>query len=339
MNVSSQHPSLSPDVSILIVGYKTKDLVADCIRGLYEHTSGICFEVIFVDCSDDGSAEMLAKDFPQVRVIENNENLGFGRGNNLVAKHAQSDLLLLLNPDTLIRDNAIAQLFAFAQSKPDAGAWGGRTMLPDGRIDPGCFQTGPGLLTAFFRMIGLKALGLGGLSKGATQPGEVPILTGAYMMVRRDVWEKLGGFDESFFMYCEETDLCVRIRQAGYQIWMTPNSMITHLVGSGSADSPKRMLAMCKGAMHLDRKHFGAMHTLCEGLLRWTHSLSRYAVGVLLVPIKPAKSKSMRDKHRQVVFQPSQWWGGWGDPQTPSATQPATDTLSASVSNKQGDAA
>lgn len=331
--------SQTPQLSILIVGYNTKDLVADCLRGLYEHTQGVDFEVLFVDCSDDGSAQMLARDFPQVRVIDNKENLGFGRGNNFVAKHACGDRILLLNPDTLVNDNAIGELNTFADSQPDAGAWGGLTILPDGRIDPGCQQTGPGLWYALYRLFGLKSLGTGGLPEDATQPGEVAVLSGAYMMVRREVWEHLGGFDESFFMYCEETDLCMRIKRASYRLWMNPNSRITHLVGSGASDSPNRMLAMCKGAMHMDRKHFGSLHVCCEGLLRWVHSLTRYAAGVLLLLIKPAKSASLRDKHRSIVFEPKQWWGGWPTQAEGNASLPETDKASTAQAVKQGDAA
>ena len=329
----------SPQVSILIVGYNTKDLLRDCLRGLYEHTSGVDFEVLFIDCSDDGSAQMLAQDYPQVRAIENTENLGFGRGNNAVARHARGQRLLLLNPDTLINDNAIGMLNRFADTQPDAGAWGGPAILPSGGIDPGCRQTGPGLRFALYRLLGLKAMGTGGLHEDATEPGEVNVLSGAYMMVRRDVWEQLGGFDESFFMYCEETDLCQRIRSAGYAVWMNPQSRITHLVGSGASDSPKRMLAMCKGAMQMDRKHFGGLHTLGEGLLRWTHSLTRYLAGVLLMPIKPAKSASLRGKHRSIVFQPGQWWGGWGDLQSTQSAKSTSDSTTTAQPIKQGDAA
>lgn len=307
----ASEPNPTPELSVLIVGYNTRDLVADCLRGLYEHTSGVDFEVLFLDCSDDGSEQMLAEQFPQVRVIENQENLGFGRGNNALARHARGQRLLLLNPDTVIQDNAVGELNVFAKHEPEAGAWGGITVLPDGRIDPGCRQAGPALSVMVYRLIGLRSLSEAGLTLAATEPAEVPVLTGAYMMVRRDVWEQLDGFDESFFMYCEETDLCLRIWRAGYRILMTPKSRITHLVGSGASDSPKRTVAMTKGTMHLARKHFGSLHVLAEGLLRWTYSFSRFVAGLLLAPIKPAKASSMRKKHRVIVFNPRQWWGGW----------------------------
>lgn len=327
---------ISPKVSVLIVGYKAKDLVSDCLRTLYAYTTGIDFEVVFVDCSDDGSSAMLARDFSQVRVIENHENLGFGRGNNFVARHAKGEYLLLLNPDTLLRDNAIGELMSFAENCSDFGACGGVTELPDGRVDPGCQQTGPGLRFALYRLLGLKSLGTGGLSAESVDPGDVPVLTGAFMLIRRDRWEQLGGFDESFFMYCEETDLCLRIRHAGYRVVMVPKARITHLVGGGAADNPRRMLAMCKGAMHMDRKHFGSMHVLCEGLLRWTHSLTRYLGGVVFSPLRPGKASVLREKHRSIVFQPKQWWGGWGEHVTRSQGRTSAAISADSSMAKQG---
>lgn len=335
----SSNNTTQPEVSILIVGYNTKELVADCLRGLYEHTVGVEFEVLYVDCSDDGSVQMLARDFPQVRVIENNQNLGFGRGNNLLARHAKGKRLLLLNPDTIISDNAIGELNALADSEPDAGAWGGMTVLPDGRVDPGCKQPGPGLKYLVYRMVGLRSASEAGLSKNADMPQEVPVLTGAFMMVRRDVWQQLKGFDESFFMYCEETELCLRIWQSGNRILMTPKSRITHLVGSGSSDSPTRMLAMTKGNRQMARKHFGTLHNLCDGVLRWLYSLTRYLAGIILVPIKPDKARRMRGKHRLVVFRLQDWWSGWEN--TPQSQNSEVSTASETTKpvSSRGDAA
>lgn len=329
------------ELSVLIVGYNTKVLVDECLRGLYEHTAGVDFEVLFVDCSNDGSDKMLAKDFPQVRVIENTQNLGFGRGNNLLAKHARGERLLLLNPDTIISDNAIGELNRLAKSTPyeDAGAWGGMTILPDGRVDPGCRQSGAGLKYLVYRTLGMRSASEAGLAPNATDPQDVPVLTGAFMMVRRDVWEQLGGFDESFFLYCEETELCLRIRRAGHRIVMTPKSRITHLVGSGASENPNRMLAMTKGNRHMARKHFGLLHQVCDGCLRWFYSFTRYVAGFLLMPIKPDKARGMRQKHQLVVFKPHQWWRGWERMAQPAKSDAASIKPAPVAAARQGDAA
>lgn len=303
-----------PAVSILIIGYNTKDLLVDCLTGLFEHTEGLDYEVLFTDCSNDGSAQMLAERFPEVRVIENSENLGFGRGNNFLARHARGRYLLLLNPDTLINDNAIGELHEFARRTPDAGAWGGVTRLPDGSIDPGCRQAAPGLYSAFMQLIGLGSRVSPDVESNADQGTDVPSLSGAFMMVPRDLWQQLGGFDESFFMYCEETDLCFRIHQLGRGVLITPRASIVHLVGSGSSQSPKRMLALTRGRMHLTRKHFSSLHVAVEGMIRWLYSASRYVMGLLGRPlIGAARSAQLRARHAPILCCPRQWMRGWAD--------------------------
>lgn len=316
----------TPVISILIVGYNTKDLVLDCLEGLYEHTRGPSFEVLFVDCSNDGSEQAIRERFPCVRVIDNGENLGFGRGNNFLARYAQGDFLLLLNPDTLIKDNAIGALYDFASNTPDAGAWGGITRLPDGAIDPGCRQACPGLGSAFLTLIGLGSMACPDIEADGGGGVDVHSLSGAFMMLPRGLWQKLGGFDESFFMYCEETDLCLRVRKAGYRVLITTHSSIVHLVGSGSAQSAKRMIALTRGGMHLTRKHHGGLHIYASGIIRWLYSVSRYALGVVGTPLIGGKrAAQLRSRHAPIVCKPGQWFGGWEeDPAPMSKTEPSS---------------
>ena len=150
---------------------------------------------------------------------------------------------------------------------------------------------------------------------------EVSSLTGAFMMLPRDLWKKLGGFDESFFMYCEETDLCLRVKQAGRRVLITTQSSIVHLVGSGSAQSAKRMLALTRGGMHLSRKHHGTMHVLTEAALRWLYSVSRYVLGVVGVPlIGGQRAAQLRSRHAPIVCKPGQWFFGWNQSAIPTPT-------------------
>lgn len=322
---------VGPMISVLIVGYNTKDLVLDCLEGLYEHTQGLSFEVLFVDCSSDGSEQAIRDRFPLVRVIDNDQNLGFGRGNNFLARHAKGDYVLLLNPDTLIKDNAIGALYQFAQETPDAGAWGGVTRLPSGDIDPGCQQMGPGLGGAVLKLFGMSSMVVPDVEADQGDGVEVASLTGAFMMLPRDLWEQLGGFDESFFMYCEETDLCYRVKQAGRRVLITTRSSIIHLVGSGSAQSAKRMVAMTRGGMHLSRKHNGSVHVLIDATLRWLYSATRLALGVLGKPvIGSERAAQLRSRHSPIVCKPGQWFGGWNEPPKP-APQPKPNAEAQSV--------
>ncbi|MEM1109246.1 MAG: glycosyltransferase family 2 protein [Planctomycetota bacterium] len=300
------------DVSVLIVGYGSKDLMDDCLRGLYEHTAGVEMEVLFLDCSDDGSVELIAERFPQVRLIPNTENLGFGRGNNVLAREARGEFVLLLNPDTLVEDNAVGRLVEFALSRPDGGVWGGLTVLPTGEIDPGCRQPAPGLRSTLLRLVGRAERANAPVTLESTEPIEVASPSGAFMMLRRETWDQLGGFDESFFMYCEETDLCYRVKQAGHKVLLDPKSRIVHLVGSGAAESPKRMLALTKGATHFNRKHFGRLFCAADHTLRWMISFTRYAAGWLALPVIGAeRGRKLRQRHADIVFHPGSWSRGW----------------------------
>lgn len=305
-------PEEAPVVSVLIVGYRCRDFLADCLEGLLRNTSGVACEVLYVDCSGDGSVPMVREKFPAVRVVDNEENLGFGQGNNFLARHAKGKYVLLLNPDTLIRDNAVGELVAFAEANPQGGAWGGITRLEDGRMDPSCQQAAPGLRALLGSLLGIRRWGTGGVREGDQSGSEVPTLTGAFMLVRRSLWEWLGGFDETFFMYSEEVDLCYRIRRAGYRVLMTPDAEIVHLVGGGSRLSQERLLAMTRGAVHFNRKHFGPVRVWLDIVLRWLHSLSRWLLGVLGRPlVGQERAAALRRRHRPIVTSPGQWVKGW----------------------------
>lgn len=302
-----------PELSILIVGYQARSLTLDCLSGVYTHTQGVAFEVVLIDNGDDGTEQAVAERFPKVRVAPSLGNIGFGRGNNEAARHARGKYLLLLNPDTLVKDNAIGELLQCAREHPEYGAWGGMTFLPDGRRDPSSTQIGPTLLTSIFNMLGLGRYRVGGVPDDAAQPESVNVLSGAFMMVRTEVWQKLGGFDPSFFMYNEEVDLCIRIRnEAGLPIMMTPKASIVHLVGAGNAMNPRRLTAMMQSRMHLDRKHHGCIHNLIKGSLTWLHAATRYyGAGVLKPAIGSERAAKLRAGFAPIVLHPAKWWGGF----------------------------
>lgn len=316
---------MSVELSVIIVCYKARELVTDCLRGLYAHTRDVEFEVVLCDNSSDGTVELVRKEFPQVRVIDNTINWGYGAGNNFLCRHAHGKYFLLLNPDTLIHDNAIGELVRLARATPNGGAWGGVTMLANGQIDPGCQQIGPGLINAICHATFLGRFRRGGIAPGSNEPAQVPVLSGAFMMFPADLWRELGGFDESFFMYNEEEEICYRVRQRGREVWMTPRARITHLVGSGEVRNPKRMMFMMRSRMHLQWKHHGILYVTLAGLIVWLHVALRYIVS--FIPVAGAeKRRVLREAFRELTFKPSLWWTGWPEgmqwPQTPQAPPP-----------------
>ena len=203
----------NPDVSLVIVGYRTRDLLRACLESVYRETRGVTFEVVVVEnASGDGSVEMIQREFPDVRLIALDENSGFARGTNLGAEAATGDAIILLNPDTEVVGNAVGQLAEFARAHPKAGVYGGRTVRPNGTLDPvscggqmslwsvTCWAVG--LSKAFPNVEMFDPEGLGRWQRDTVR--QVAMITGCFMLINRDVWTTLGGFDEQFFMYGED---------------------------------------------------------------------------------------------------------------------------------------
>lgn len=301
------------DISILIVNWNARDLLRECLRSVYDQSCHATCEVIVVDnASTDRTCECISEEFSQVRIIQSTQNLGFARGNNLGASHANGDYLLLLNPDTVVREDSIQSLWDCAQTHPEAGAVGGVCELPDGSIDPGCRQFEPDMTQRCLDLFGCAATKAAHLDRSIAFEGSVPILSGAYMMVRMGVWREMGGLDETFTLYAEETDFCYRIRKAGYDVCMTGKSRILHKVGSGNPNDPLRKLNCTRGLMHFYRKHFTAFQSTCVAIMIWLHSLERVLGSLVLMPwFGTSRSRCLRKRMSLVLRHPRSWWHGW----------------------------
>lgn len=244
-------PKLSgPKLSIIVVSYNTKAMTLDCLRSVEAETKTPHEVIVLDNVSPDGSAAAIAGAFPpethpDVRLIASAENHGFAKGNNIAARAARGEYLLLLNPDTLILDGAIDKLMAFAERTPDAGIWGGRTVTGEGVLDPACAFDDQTFWSIISRLLGLSVAFGGSTFFNPEYYGdwprdserEVGVIMGCFLLIRRDIWEALGGFDLSFVMYGEEADLCRRARGQGLaRPRMTPEAEIIHF---GGASSPK----------------------------------------------------------------------------------------------------
>ncbi len=228
------------DVSILIVNYHSADLVIDCIRSVKEKTT-CTYEIIVVDnASGDGSVEKLQATFGDtITVIASPENLGFGKANNLAAAHATGEYVLLLNPDTLLVNQAIDVLVDYLKLHKDVGVAGGNLVFPDLKPAPSFCLKFDELKEEKKRSRYVSILG-GRFFKPKTLPEyndtdapmEVAYIFGADMMMPRRVFEEVGGFDPDFFMYGEEEELTWRIKQKGYRVMCVPDATIIHLEGA-----------------------------------------------------------------------------------------------------------
>ena len=252
------------DVSIIIASWNTRDILRDCLASIYKETNGFPFEVIVVDNgSTDGSAQMVKTEFPQALLIANSENRGYAGANNQGMAIAKGRYVLLLNSDTLMRDTTLGKMISFADAHPEAGVMGCRVLNPDGTLQSSCFSF-PCLLNMFLMATYLQKLFPRNRFFGRermlwfdwSQTCEVDVVVGCFMLVRRDAIEQVGTMDERLFMYCEETDWCYRLKQAGFKILYTPCAEIIHLErGSSKQMQPEMTLQLRASTLFFFKKH------------------------------------------------------------------------------------
>lgn len=297
--------SATADLTVIVVSYNTRELTLRALEALYSETVTTPLRTLVVDnASQDGSAAAIAQAFPEVEVIDPGTNLGFARANNLAAARATTPWILLLNPDTEIRDRAVDRLMAFARARPETRLFGGRTVFPDGRLNPtSCWaRITPWSLIA--KALGLTALfPQNPLCHPEAMPGwardtarEVDIVSGCFLLIRRELWETLGGFDPRYFMYGEDADLCLRARALGHRALIAPEAEIMHLMGAASATRADKMVLLFRGRRTLIEDHWRPGWIPLGQALMWLWALSRVLVTAPLAwaPIGRARATLWR---------------------------------------------
>lgn len=254
-------------LSVIIVSWNTKNLLKEAVASLYDdlnNTEIKDFEVFVVDNnSNDGSVEMIRHVFPQVNLIANQENLGFGKANNQALKICNGEFVLLLNPDTQVIPRSISSLLKFAENHPKAGIVAPQLLNDDGSIQRSCraFPTFQGM---FYELSGLSRMfpkvekfrQYKMLDFDHTQTREVDQPEGACLLVRKQALTEVGIFDEKFFMLFEEVDLCYRIKKADWEIWFNPESKIIHYYGQSIKQVKAKMIVSShKGMFYYWSKH------------------------------------------------------------------------------------
>lgn len=258
-------PADHPELTVIVVSFNTRDLTLEALRSLRRETSGLNYEVIVVDNnSSDGSADAIAAEFPDWSILRLTTNIGFAAANNLAAKQARAEYLLLLNPDTIVLDGAVQKLVTFARATPGAQIWGGRTVFADRSLNPtscwsrqtlwSVFCRASGLTGAFPRLSVFNPEAMGSWPRDSER--EVDIVTGCFFLIRRDLWERLGGFDPAFFMYGEEADLCLRARAHGARPRFTPNATIVHYGGASERVRAEKLVRLLRAKCQLIRRHW-----------------------------------------------------------------------------------
>ncbi len=303
-----------PTLSILIVNWNTRELLARCLSSIYEHPPDAAFEVIVVDnASEDGSPAMVRERFPQARLIENQENVGFARANNQAIRHSQGAFILLLNSDTLIHPHALNRLVGFMEAHPGAGMVGPRVLNPDGSLQPSCtpFPTLAREAWRLFHGDRLKPLAVYPMASWeVTRPRQVDVLMGACLLARREVIDQIGLLDETFFMYSEEVDWCLRAKRAGWEVWWEPRATITHYGGQSSRQAQQAMfLQLYRSKVLFFHKHYGRTRTLAYKILLTLAALPRLALALLALlesPTRQAQHRQLAANYRLLL---SRVWG------------------------------
>ncbi len=260
------------DLSILIVSYNTCKLTLDAIHSVYQSQTTYSYEIIVVDNnSHDDSVKEIKFNYPNVKLIQSNENVGFAKANNQGIKIAQSRYILLLNSDTIVQPDTIEVMVNFMEGNPRVGASGCKVVLPDGSLDKACRRGFPTPSASFYYAFGISRLfpnvpRFNQYHLSYLDPDRdyaVDCLVGAFMLVRREVIDQVGMLDEAFFMYGEDIDWCYRIKEADWEIYYYPYTQITHYKGASSRRKPFKIIYEFHRAMILfHNKHYRKKYSL-----------------------------------------------------------------------------
>jgi GT2 family glycosyltransferase len=291
------------DLSVVILNWNTCALLEKCLRSLVCPHRGIDVEIIVVDnASGDNSREMVRREFPQVNLIVNPKNVGFGAGNNVAVPQASGRYVLFLNSDTVVMDGALSAMVSYADANSDIGILGPKLLNGDGSLQYSCRRY-PNLATGFFRNTPLGRL----FPKNRfaadyllqdwdhATPRDVDWVSGAALMMRCELLDKIGAFDEDYYMYCEDVDLCWRANHTPladatdehtWRVTYYPDAIIYHLIGKSSDQAPTRMTYEFHRSQYLFyRKHYAASTPLLVrplipiGIaLRAVGTMSRYRI-------------------------------------------------------------
>ncbi|MBI1850932.1 MAG: glycosyltransferase family 2 protein [Planctomycetes bacterium] len=290
--------SATVDLSIVIVSYNTRDILRQCLRSVLSRLTELRAEIIVVDnASRDGSDRMVACEFPGVRLIRNSQNEGYSAANNRAFGFCRGRHVLLLNSDTIVLPGTLEALIEFMDRNPPVGVAGCRLDRPNGELDLACRRSFPTPLLSLYRLLRLSRLfpssrrfaryNLTYLDPSGCY--EVDSVVGAFMLVRREVIDEMGGLDERYFMYGEDLDWCYRARQRSWKVWYVGAHRVVHYKGASSSQESFRMNYHFHRAMYLfHRKHLSQRYSLLINWLVYVGISSRFIGLAIQHPIRLA---------------------------------------------------
>lgn len=288
-----------PDISISIVSYNACDELRVCLASLRQRRAEgeVSFEVIVTDnLSSDASMEMVRDEFPEVALIDATENLGYGRANNLAFEKANGRYFLILNSDTEVVPGVLRELRDFLDSHPEAIAAGAQLISHSGELQPSCGRD-PNLRDLFLQQISPGRATTEGIVPAGEEPLKVDWLCGACLCVRREAFAEINGFDPAFFMYLEDCDLCLRLRNGSGGLFLLPGVKVPHHLGASSR--PWRIRARIIAAhnwscWYFFRKHKSAFHARLAKAFCIMGALLRLGLWTVLAPLKSGGMDKVR---------------------------------------------
>lgn len=303
------------ELSIICVNWNSAEYLKECIQSIRENLDGLSHEIIVVDnASPEGGIDALEEEFPEIRLIRSAKNLGFAGANNLGFEHAEGSLILFLNPDTHILGPAIQIMAAHLRAVPDAGVVGCRLLNTDRSVQTSCIQTFPTIWNQLLDldllrrlMPNLRMWGTAPLFQNPEGPVKVEVISGACMMLHREVFEAIGRFTTEYFMYAEDLDLCYKSWQKGFSNYYIPNaSVIHHGQKSSSKLGGSRQSVQWAMEMRCNSVHMFCARNrgqLYASVYRMAMAFSASARALLLAaPAALARLSAGKDSHRELAL-------------------------------------
>lgn len=296
-------------MTALVVGYNSARTLQGCLAGLERATETADLRLAYIENGEEPSPEFSALTTLPSVVLPSQGNVGFAQANNLLARSASTEWLLLVNPDAEMESGTLDVLLDAAVCNPGVAAFGALELDFDG--NPAGTRSPPKIGSLFASLFMLKEQAC--RHRDDVPLIEVPMLSGSLFLIRRETWQALSGMDESFFLYGEDADFFKRLEQSGGKAAIVTGARYRHDTGSGDRQSPRRLTLLAAGISHYQHKHFAPPIAWLGIALQWLIGLSRYLPGRLLA-WKSARWADLARGYRPIVFEPRSWIHGYRSP-------------------------
>lgn len=262
-------------VSIIVLSYNTASLLESCLTSLITYAPKTPYEIIVVDnASHDESVSLVKKKFPRVRLIENKENAGFAKGGNIGARHAKGDFLLFFNSDAQLQ-KPLDEMISFLQKNDTIGVVGGKLLASQGQTSHSHGRFFTLWNTFLFFFFGDKFT-----KQKSESMQQVDWVSGGFMLIKKDLFEKIGGFDEHFFMYIEDMELCYRVKHQGKSVYFYPHAVALHLA-QGSSNRSFAIHHIFQGTLYFYKRHHSVVEYYIVKLMLMLKAVILFSVGIL----------------------------------------------------------